>query len=329
MKTLITNLYQNFSNRLQIDLEFQYVTVTNNYEQTSTKYNVFINQKNDFGNFKVQPYIKFTYLKTKANNPSALEQTPAIYLSLYHIYDLKRNFRKTMKFFESNAYVRDQNGNLSIGDELQRQSAWEISNIGAKNHFIKCFNSVTARTITDYSGNETEKVVEPTAILSLDTMNGQAVAIPYNDFKSLYMLINDINFVDLIMQSGIAELIHATSKGTTNSIYENKTQYNHNKNNYNNNKNNNGYYNKQNPTIANSDAVYQKGATFKSKPVDTSTIKSNNTEALPPRNEMQNAQTTEQQKPLVELVSNNVDVDNVPENSFDSDDAALEEMFNE
>ena len=44
---------------------------------------------------------------------------------------------------------------------------------------------------------------------------------------------------------------------------------------------------------------------------------------------MQNAQTTEQQKPLVELVSNNVDVDNVPENSFDSDDAALEEMFNE
>ena len=195
MKTLITNLYQNFSNRLQIDLEFQYVTVTNNYEQTSTKYNVFINQKNDFGNFKVQPYIKFTYLKTKANNPSALEQTPAIYLSLYHIYDLKRNFRKTMKFFESNAYVRDQNGNLSISDELQRQSAWEISNIGAKNHFIKCFNSVTARTITDYSGNETEKVVEPTAILSLDTMNGQAVAIPYNDFKSLYMLINDNLFM--------------------------------------------------------------------------------------------------------------------------------------
>ena len=116
MKTLILQLYQNVPNMLEIQVEFQFVQEKNNTTQT----NVFINTKNDFGNVKLQPFLKLIHIHADPNSGRVINTSP-IYLSSYHMYDLKKNLRKSLSVLEDpDAYVPDEKGEITIRDDAQQ-----------------------------------------------------------------------------------------------------------------------------------------------------------------------------------------------------------------
>ena len=329
MKTLILQLYQNVPNMLEIQVEFQFVQEKNNTTQT----NVFINTKNDFGNVKLQPFLKLIHIHADPNSGRVINTSP-IYLSSYHMYDLKKNLRKSLSVLEDpDAYVPDEKGEITIRDDAQQYSLWTMENIGGKRHFIKCWCGQAKRNFLDNFGNITETVQEKGIILQFDTME-KAVFINIGDFKQIFELIDDINLVSLAMQAGTMELMHALSKGTTNSIFE-KNVPQQQPTNYQNTRYPQTYPSRyhfgsttqptyQEATTTGKSSGYQPkqptGQNY-AKPKPAQQPKT----TLPPRSE--NVSATEPKKPITEAVSN-VPVDDVPETTFDSEEDAINSMFN-
>ena len=208
MKTLVTTLYMSTTTQITIDLEFQF-QVQNKANGTVTNM-VFTNDDSDFGNIRITPYFKFIH--TYFNGPTPVRSKP-IYLSPYHIFDLKANMAKIIKLLQDpKSFARNENGEYYATEAAKQASHWALRDIGKEKHSMTMVLYPCYKTTVDPNTDVETRIFEPGVAFRMSTMpkdakgRTQAVSFSLNEFKSIYTTIASINVVDLILMGGMVEL---------------------------------------------------------------------------------------------------------------------------